>query len=89
MLNLLQTIAGLAGQWMANSAEKAKAKQALAVAKIEAKTKMGQSDANWEEQAMSASQDSVKDELWTILKEPTLTPFQHSLLKFVKFIAEF
>ena len=39
MLNLLQPIAGLAGQWMANRAEKAKAKQALAVAKIEAKTK--------------------------------------------------
>ena len=67
MLNLLQPIAGLAGQWMANRAEKAKAKQALAVAKIEAKTKKVQSDADWEEQAMSASQDSWKDEAWTIL----------------------
>ena len=66
MLNLLQPIAGLAGQWMANRAEKAKAKQALAVAKIEAKTKKVQSDANWEEQAMSASQDSWKDEAWTL-----------------------
>ena len=37
MLNLLQPIAGLAGQWMSNRAEKAKAKQALAVAKIEEK----------------------------------------------------
>ena len=46
MLNLLQPIAGLAGQWMANRAEKAKAKQALAVAKIEAKTKKVQSDAD-------------------------------------------
>ncbi len=49
MLNLLQPIAGLAGQWMSNRAEKAKAKQALAVAKIEAQTKRVQSDADWEE----------------------------------------
>ncbi|BAQ90496.1 hypothetical protein [uncultured Mediterranean phage uvMED] len=67
MLNLLQPIASLAGQWMSNRAEKAKAKQALAVAKIEAQTKKVQSDADWEGQAMSASQDSIKDELWTVL----------------------
>ena len=52
---------------MKNRAEKAQAKQKLEVAKIEAKTKKVQSDASWEEQAMSASQDSIKDELWTIL----------------------
>mgnify|MGYP006256049683 FL=1 len=66
MLNLLQPIAGLAGQWMNNRAEKAKAKQALAVAKIEAQTKRVQSDADWEEKAMSASADSWKDEAWTL-----------------------
>jgi hypothetical protein len=52
---------------MSNRAEKSKAKQALAVAKIEAQTKKVQSDANWEEKAMDASADSIKDELWTIL----------------------
>ena len=66
MLQFLTPVANLAGQWMANRAEKSKAKQALEVAKIEAKTKKVQSDASWEETAMSASADSWKDELWTI-----------------------
>ena len=64
---LIGPIANVAGQFLKNRAEKAKAKQQLAVAKIEAQTKKVQSDANWEEKAMDASQDSIKDELWTIL----------------------
>ena len=64
---LISPIANVAGQFLKNRAEKAKAKQQLAVAKIEAQTKKVQSDANWEEKAMDASQDSIKDELWTIL----------------------
>lgn len=66
-LNFITPLASLAGQWMSNRAEKSKAKQALAVAKIEAQTKKVQTDANWEEKAMDASADSIKDELWTIL----------------------
>ena len=66
-LNFIAPLANLAGTFLKNRAEKAKAKQALAVAKIEAQTKKVQSDADWEGQAMSASQDSIKDELWTIL----------------------
>ncbi len=66
-LNFITPLANLAGTFLKNRAEKAKAKQALAVAKIEAQTKKVQSDANWEEAAMSASADSWKDELWTIL----------------------
>jgi hypothetical protein len=66
-LNFITPLASLAGQWMNNRAEKSKAKQALAVAKIEAQTKKVQTDANWEEKAMDASADSIKDELWTIL----------------------
>ena len=66
MIQFLTPIANLAGQWMANRAEKAKAKQAQEVAKIEAKTKKVQSDASWEETAMSASADSWKDEAWTL-----------------------
>ena len=64
---LVGPIANVAGQFLKNRAEKVKAKQQLAVAKIEAQTKKVQSDANWEEKAMDASQDSIKDELWTIL----------------------
>jgi len=64
---LVGPIANVAGQFLKNRAEKVKAKQQLAVAKIEAQTKKVQSDANWEEKAMDASQDSIKDELWTVL----------------------
>ena len=64
--SLIGPVTNLAGTWMKNRAEKAQAKQKLEVAKIEAKTKKVQSDANWEEQAMSASADSWKDEAWTL-----------------------
>ena len=60
---LVGPIANVAGQFLKNRAEKVKAKQELAVAKIQAQTKKVQSDANWEEKAMDASQDSIKDEL--------------------------
>ena len=65
-LNLIAPIANLAGQWMSNRAEKAQAKQKLAVAKIEAQVKKVEQDGDWEEQAMSASKDSWKDEAWTL-----------------------
>ena len=65
--SLIAPVTNLAGTFLKNRAEKAAAKQKLEVAKIEAKTKKVQSDANWEEQAMSASQDSLKDEMWTVL----------------------
>jgi hypothetical protein len=63
---LISPVANLAGQWMSNRAEKAQAKQKLAVAKIEAQTKKVEQDGAWEEKAMSASQDSWKDEAWTL-----------------------
>jgi hypothetical protein len=65
--SLIAPISGLAGQWMKNRAEKAQAKQKLAVAKIEAQTKKVEQDGSWEEKAMDASADSWKDELWTVL----------------------
>lgn len=64
---LLGPIGNIATTFLKNRAEKAKAKQKLAVAKIEATTKKVQSDANWEEKAMDASANSWKDELWTLL----------------------
>ena len=51
---------------MKNRAEKAQAKQKLAVAKIEAQTKKVEQDGAWELEQARASADSWKDELWTI-----------------------
>ena len=62
---LIPAVAELASGWMTNRKEKAVAKQKLAVAKIEAQVTKVQSDANWEEVAMKASDNSIKDELWT------------------------
>ena len=59
-------IANLAGTWMQNRAEKAQAKQKLAVAKIEAQTKKVEQDGAWELEQARASQDSWKDELRTV-----------------------
>ena len=53
------------GQWLANRKEKSVAKQKLAVAKIEAQVKKVEQDGDWEEIAMKASDNSLKDEAWT------------------------
>jgi len=67
MLNaLIGPVTNLAGTWMKNRAEKAQAKQKLAVAKIEAQTKKVEQDGAWELEQARASADSWKDELWTI-----------------------
>ena len=62
---LTPAVTELASGYLANRKEKAVAKQKLAVAKIEAQVTKVQSDANWEEVAMKASDNSIKDELWT------------------------
>ena len=62
---LIPAVTELASGYLANRKEKAVAKQKLAVAKIEAQVTKVQSDANWEEVAMKASDNSIKDELWT------------------------
>ena len=89
---LVGPIANVAGQFLKNRAEKVKAKQELAVAKIQAQTKKVQSDANWEEKAMDASQDSIKDELWTVLFRgliiacfvPSLQPYISDGFRFLR-----
>lgn len=66
MLNLLIGPAvELATGYFNNKKEKAVAKQKLEVAKIEAQVTKVQQDGTWEEQAMKASDNSIKDELWT------------------------
>ena len=66
LANLISPLASLAGQWLSNRQEKATAKQKLAVAKIEAQVKKVEQTGDWEELAMKASDNSWKDELWTV-----------------------
>lgn len=63
---LIGPISNIAGQWLTNRQEKAVAKQKLAVAKIEAQVKKVEQTGDWEELAMKASDQSWKDEAWTI-----------------------
>ena len=63
---LLGPITSIAGTWLESKKEKAIAKGKLEVAKVEAQVKKVEQDGNWEEQAMSASAESWKDEAWTI-----------------------
>lgn len=63
---LIGPISSLAGQWLENRQEKSVAKQKLAVAKIEAQVKKVEQTGDWEELAMKASDQSWKDEAWTI-----------------------
>ena len=62
---LIGPAADLVTGYFNNKKEKAVAKQKLEVAKIEAQVSKVQQDGNWEEAAMKASDNSIKDELWT------------------------
>lgn len=57
---LIEPIADLAGGYLKNKAEQAKAKH-------EAKMNIIQNDADWEAKMADASSDSWKDEFWTII----------------------
>ena len=63
---LIGPIANLGSTFLKNRAEQAAAKQKLKVAKIEAQTKKVEQDGAWELEQARASQDSWKDELWTV-----------------------
>ena len=63
---LIAPLANLGSTFLKNRAEQAAAKQRLKVAKIEAQTKKVEQDGAWELEQARASQDSWKDELWTI-----------------------
>ena len=66
MLPIVNAIASIAGTWLQGKQEKAKAKQQLEVAKVQAQVKRVEQDGSWEEKAMDASDNSWKDEAWTI-----------------------
>ena len=59
-------LTNLAGTWLNNRALKAQIKQRIQVAKLEAKVKKIETDGDWELEQAKASQDSWKDELWTV-----------------------
>ena len=63
---LIGPLANLGSTFLKNGAEQAAAKQKLKVAKIEAQTKRVEQDGAWELEQARASQDSWKDELWTV-----------------------
>jgi hypothetical protein len=64
--SLISPIAGIAGTWLEGKQKKAQAKAELEIAKVEATTKKVAQDGNWEEQAIAASDNSWKDEAWTL-----------------------
>ena len=66
MIALLGPIANIATTWLEGRQEKAKAKQKLAVAKVEAQVKRVEQDGSWEEKAIDSMDSSFKDEAWTI-----------------------
>nr|BAR35107.1 hypothetical protein [uncultured Mediterranean phage uvMED] len=57
---LISPIANIAGGYLKNKAEQGKAKH-------EAKMKVIQNDGDWESKAVDATQNSWRDEFWTIV----------------------
>ncbi len=64
--SVIGAVADLAGGYLKGKQEKATAKQKLEVAKIEAQVQKVAQDGAWEETAIKASDNSWKDELWTV-----------------------
>ena len=68
---LIGPIASLAGSWMESKVEQTKAKGAVAKAKAEAEAEVmkvaATHEAGWEKIMAQASDNSWKDEAWTIL----------------------
>lgn len=64
--SLIGPITNIAGTWLKGKQEKAAAKAKLEVAKVEATVKKVEQDGDWESQAMSSSDNSWKDEAWTL-----------------------
>ena len=68
---LINPIASLAGSWMESKVEQTKAKGAVAKAKAEAEAEVMKTaathEAGWEKIMAQASDNSWKDEAWTVL----------------------
>ena len=82
---LIGPLANLGSTFLKNRAEQAAAKQKLKVAKIEAQTKRVEQDGAWELEQARASQDSWKDELWTIFfVYPPAQPYIEDGFRFLR-----
>lgn len=64
---LIGPIASLAGSWMESKVEQTKAKGKVAQAKAEAEAELMKHEAGWEKVMAQASDNSWKDEAWTVL----------------------
>ena len=65
MLPIISAVASLAGTWLEGKQAKAKLKQTLEVAKVQAQVKRVEQDGNWDEKAVASMDSSWKDEAWT------------------------
>ena len=63
---LISPIANVAGKWIEGRQKKAELKARIEEAKANAVVKKIEQEGSWEEQAMSASADSWKEEAWTL-----------------------
>jgi hypothetical protein len=89
---LIGPVSEIAGTWLKGKQEKAQAKAKLEVAKIEATAKKVEQDGEWDAQAMNASDNSWKDEAWTICFiliilasfVPPLQPFMQAGFDFLR-----
>jgi len=64
---LIGPIASLASSWMESKVESTKAKGRVALAKADAEAELMKHEAGWEKVMARASDNSWKDEAWTIL----------------------
>ena len=63
---LIAPVANLVGTYIKGKQEKAKLKTQVELTKLQATKKKIEKDGMWEEKAMSASDNSWKDEAWTL-----------------------
>ena len=63
---LISPVANLVGTYIKGKQEKAKLKTQVELTKLQATKKQIEKDGMWEEKAMSASDNSWKDEVWTL-----------------------
>ena len=89
---IIGPVAKLASTWIEGKQKKAQLKSQVELTKLEATKKQIEKDGMWEEKAMSASDNSWKDEAWTltfiaiILASfvPALQPFMKEGFLFLK-----
>tara|TARA_E500000305_G_C3970005_1_gene211464 strand:- start:610 stop:978 length:369 start_codon:yes stop_codon:yes gene_type:complete len=63
---LLGPVADLASTWIKGKQEKAKLKTQVELTKLQATKKQIETNGSWEDKAMSAADNSWKDEAWTL-----------------------